>query len=589
MLELLGQGTVLAKPASEPSEVTADAARVLWWLRFTYARNYVLSWIRGSRLRLCLLAFFGLLFWLVVFAIFFEAFYFLEHRVRLGAELTAYLHNIFYMSLTVMLAISAAVIGFHGLFRSRETEWLLQTCLADGQVFAYRLQDAVFLSSWGFLLLASPMLIAYGINVFAPWYYYLLFAPALVAYVFVPATTGVLLVLFLVQLAPRRAVRFGFVLCGVVVLAALVWGYRMLMATPGEAFSEDWLDALMIRLRFCQQPLAPSYWIAEQLLALARGDLRRFLFFHGVVLANAAMLYVLAVAIAGVMYRSAYSRSQSHRTRKFVRREERFERFLHRCFFFTEPGGRLLLLKDLKVFVRDPAQWSQLLIFVGLLALYFINVRRLRYDEQAVYWRNAISLLNLTVSALIMATFTSRFVFPLVSLEGKKLWVLGLLPLKRDTILWAKFAYSAVISLLASGSLVLLSDLMLRLAGWLVVLHMLITGLLCLGLSGISVGLGARLVDLREVDPSRIAAGFGGTLNLVVSLAYIVVIVLLTAIPSHLYLAGADTSRLYRASFSMEQFRFWLATCLAASVVISLMAMYIPMRMGLRHFRQLEV
>ena len=38
---------------------------------------------------------------------------------------------------------------------------------------------------------------------------------------------------------------------------------------------------------------------------------------------------------------------------------------------------RLLLLKDLRTFCRDPAQWSQFLIFFGLLAFYFLNIPRL--------------------------------------------------------------------------------------------------------------------------------------------------------------------------------------------------------------------
>ena len=42
--------------------------------------------------------------------------------------------------------------------------------------------------------------------------------------------------------------------------------------------------------------------------------------------------------------------------------------------------------------------------------------------------------------------------------------------------------------------------------------------------------------DLRAHSPSKIAAGFGGTLNLVISAAYIVVVVLLTALPIHLHL-----------------------------------------------------
>ncbi len=99
----------------------------------------------------------------------------------------------------------------------------------------------------------------------------------------------------------------------------------------------------------------------------------------------------------------------------------------HRLFFFLPRPIRLLILKDLRTFRRDPAQWSQFLIFFGLLAFYFLNIPRLGYGVQSPSWRNLVSFLNLSVTALILSTFTSRFIFPLLSLEGRNFWVLGLL------------------------------------------------------------------------------------------------------------------------------------------------------------------
>ena len=58
---------------------------------------------------------------------------------------------------------------------------------------------------------------------------------------------------------------------------------------------------------------------------------------------------------------------------------------------------RLLMIKDLRLFRRDPAQWSQILIFFGLLALYFINVRQFSYDIYYAGWINMVSFLNLAV------------------------------------------------------------------------------------------------------------------------------------------------------------------------------------------------
>ena len=50
---------------------------------------------------------------------------------------------------------------------------------------------------------------------------------------------------------------------------------------------------------------------------------------------------------------------------------------------------RLLIVKDLRLFRRDPVQWSQFLIFFGLLLLYFANVDRFRQhraDLSVISW-----------------------------------------------------------------------------------------------------------------------------------------------------------------------------------------------------------
>ena len=86
------------------------------------------------------------------------------------------------------------------------------------------------------------------------------------------------------------------------------------------------------------------------------------------------------------------------------------------------------LAERLRTFVRDPAQWSQLTILFGLLVLYLANMPTLRLEFAASGWFLFIPFLNLCAVSLILATFTCRFVFPLVSLEGHQMWLLGVLP-----------------------------------------------------------------------------------------------------------------------------------------------------------------
>src|SRR5207244_6390750 len=112
-----------------------------------------------------------------------------------------------------------------------------------------------------------------------------------------------------------------------------------------------------------------------------------------------------------------------------------------------------------------------------------------------------------------------------------------LLPLKRERLLWGKFAFSAVGSLVIAEALILLSDLMLGMPWFALGVHMLTVAVLAVGLSGLSVGLGACMPTFQETDPSKIAAGFGGTLNLVAELAVVGGVIGLMALPWHVQVA----------------------------------------------------
>jgi ABC-2 type transport system permease protein len=135
--------------------------------------------------------------------------------------------------------------------------------------------------------------------------------------------------------------------------------------------------------------------------------------------------------------------------------------------------------------------------------------------------------------------------------------------------------------------LVLLSDVMLGVEPLILAIHQATCFLLCLGLAGIAVGLGARMPNLREESPTKIAAGFGGTLNLVISAIYIVAVVLLTAVPCHFYLATLDGDP-HGMVFDPDRLRWWIGAGAGASVVLGIAATTIPLWIGMRAFRRLE-
>ena len=103
----------------------------------------------------------------------------------------------------LMLVFSAGIILYTGLFSSPETNYLLTLPLRPERIVLYKFQEAVFFSSWGFFLLASPIMISYGVVARAPWYYYVLLVPLIVSFVYIPCGIGAISCLAIIRFLPQ--------------------------------------------------------------------------------------------------------------------------------------------------------------------------------------------------------------------------------------------------------------------------------------------------------------------------------------------------------------------------------------------------
>jgi ABC-2 type transport system permease protein len=170
----------------------------------------------------------------------------------------------------------------------------------------------------------------------------------------------------------------------------------------------------------------------------------------------------------------------------------------------------------------------------------------------------------------------------MLSLEGKKFWILGLLPLRRQRLLWGKFVFSAVGSLVIAEGLIVVSDVMLDMPFFTLALHALTVGVLAVGLSGLSVGLGACMPTFQETDPSKIAAGFGGTLNLVAELMLLIGVIVLIALPWHAQVA------LVKPEPGVSRNDLLSLLGVVPGVAVGALGAWLPMRAGARALARME-
>ncbi|MEM6330042.1 MAG: hypothetical protein AAF790_07330 [Planctomycetota bacterium] len=581
-------------------------AQVLWRLRWTVARTQLRQLLTDARLRTSLVVCLSLGFWLGLFVLFHQGFAFLVYYVgqpggMAHAEPVRLIFHVFFASLNVMLIFSSGIILYGGLFSSAETRFLLTQPIRPERIVLHKFQEAVLFSSWGFLLLASPLTVAYGIVVHAPWYYFALVLPLICAFVYIPCGIGALLCLLLVYRLNRVKVALVASVAAASVVAAGWSVWRTIVSPQAELFGAEWFHATMKRFEVTEQEWLPSTWLSNSLLEAALPwptgvasshelPVVQSCLYLVVMASNALLLHVLTVAAGKRWLRPAFSALECRPRRRRATGVALVDRLAQSLLRPFPQQMRLLLLKDWRLLRRDPVQWSQFLIFFGLLGLYFVNIDRFRNtgnDLNYRTWVNMVSFLNLAVVGLILSTFTTRFIFPMISLEGRRFWVLGLMPIRRETIVWSKFAFAALGSWAPCALLILLSDLMLRVSIPIIAVHQFTNVLLCSGLAAMAVGLGASMPNFREPAPSKIAAGFGGTLNLVLSALYIMAIVVMTALPCHFFLL-ASSQRSPVSFFNPDYLRVWLIVGTGLAVLTGAAATVLPLRAGIRTFNRLE-
>ena len=483
----------------------------------------------------------------------------------------------FFLVLAVMLTFSNSILTFSSLYGRDEAGYLLAMPLHARDVVLVKWFEGISLSSWSFLLLGVPLMLAIANSGQVRWYYYPLFLGHFLGFVAIPACLGLLAAWAVAMWAPRRPLAIALSAAGIIILTVIYWFSNI---SDTALKSEEWLQVVFKQIGVVKQPLFPSTWTAKGIVAAMRENVGESLFYLLVVLGNGAFLSWLTVNILGRSWPEAYSRAQRGRALSVIRHGWMTAGTCWLLFFYLPTKLRLAMLKDLRGFARDAKQWSQMLIMFGLLVIYVLNLRRMPVDLDNPQFKALVAFLNLTTVCLILATFTSRFVYPLLSLESQQLWLVELLPIRRSTLLLVKFLFAITVTGLSAFCVMGLAVKILDLPSLYAWLNVAVCLGVCFGLSGLSIGLGARFPVLNNRNPARIASGFGGTLNLIVSMVFV-----------SLEMAGVGwlTMGLMAKTFATANtltMSGWmiLPGLVGLSLVVGVGALWI----GVRHFERLE-
>lgn len=548
---------------------------------------------RHSRLMSLTIGLFLIAYLIAGYLMFRQGLNYLLKLPGVGFMITSRVLYMTYFFFLVMLVFSNAVLLYSALFRGRETPWLLTTPLSPRAIFLWKIIESFIVSSWGLVILSAPILASVGTVFGADAWFYVKCAVVYPLLLLLPAAVGGLLVAALVRW-------WGWTLRVMLWAAMAMVAWRVVSGLIGPSdFAElakttDLSQGFRKVLGFTEVTMnrfLPSAWMAEMMIHWSHGYESRGMFYGLVLLSWALMLGWVCTAVASRATYPAWNLSQQRRARRAGRRRLPFVQALDRSFragwlnrlIPLRRDTLALIRKDLKEFTRDPAQWIPCTIVFTLLLLYAANLNRAAdADPNKPLFKLVLSSLNFGVCSLTLSTLTTRFIFPLFSLEGRRLWVLGLSPVGMERVFRQKLVlYSGIIGV-ATGSLMFLSGLKLGmpLSGLLFYIGAII--LMSTGLTALALTLGVLFPNFHDSNPARIVSGFGGTLCLILNFIYILLFM------SIFVWQGIYAERHQGDEWAAERLERML---LAAAGLLTMTAAFtgIPLYYSLRRMKKMEL
>jgi ABC-2 type transport system permease protein len=543
------------------------------------ARARVVTAEKGRGARWAVLGLVAAGFWAFAFGALYRVLRYFTGVEEIGALLAGKLLGLLLLSFASILLLSNIITALSSFFLARDLDLLVSSPVDWLTLYGAKLFETAIHSSWMVVLMAFPMLVAYGAAYGGGIGFALVAVAGLVPFLVIPAALGSAVTLVLVNVFPARRTRDILSVIGVLAAAGLLILFRLLrpeqLARP-EGFRS--LVEFISVLRGPASPLLPSEWLQRTLMDSLTGDVDVLPLY--LLWSTAGALVVLGALLHRGLYRAGFTRAQEGAQR--WAREGWLTRLTHRALAPLGTRRRELVLKELRVFFRDTTQWSQLILLAVLVVVYVVNIKFLPLTGDGVtfFIVNVIPFLNLALAGFVLASIAARFLFPAVSLEGRTWWLLRSSALSMRDLLWAKFWTGTLPLLVLAVAIVAVTDTLMQVSPFMFMVSTLSITLLTFALAGLAVGFGTMYPRFESENAAQIPTSFGGLLFMMTAVALIGIVIVLEARPVYAYLSARTAGGTAAPADLVLGFAAAAAVCLAAT--------FVPLRLALRRLETIE-
>jgi ABC-2 type transport system permease protein len=475
-------------------------------------RNRGLSKANGKGgARFLLLGSFGLLFWCGIFAVSWRVLVYFKGIEDIGDILG-------YKLLSMMLVVSFALLIFSSILTSLSRLYLSRDLLlvhsmpvSSYKIFITRWIDSTIESAWMVIIYTLPVLISYGIVYQTGIFYYFNIMISMLCLAAIASAISTLMVMTAVIIIPASRMKSVFIFMGILSFVVIYLAIRL--SQPELLVDPEVFDTVMVYISSLQtpsSPFLPSSWVYDGIRSALSGSISSSLFFTALSLSFTGMIVFALVLLSDAIYFKGFSKTQNAPARLF-----KSNVIGDRIFNFLPGPIKSFTVKEIKTFLRDQTQWTQIFLIAALIVIYVYNFKVLPLEKSPI---KTVYLQNL-----------ARFAYPAVSMEREAFWLVKASPLSIRAFLWIKFFIYYFPLLILTEVLIVATNILLQVTPFMMALSTLTVFFIVPGIVAMGIGLGAAYPDFKAENPTQTITSFGGLVFMIVCAGYIGLVVIIEA------------------------------------------------------------
>lgn len=490
-----------------------------------------------------------------------------QYLENLRFVLLAKLLYMIFLIFLALLAYSNTVLSISSFFLSPELDVLHARPVSMFSLFTTRFLETFLGASWMFIAFGVPILVAYGRVLGQGAVFFVGLAGVVIPLLLIPSGVGITAGIGLIAIfSPRRTQRV-LVLIGVMLAIGLVVLFRWMR--PEQLIDPIGVEQMAMYLETLRMPTIewlPSSWAADAIASMGEN---RYEQVRPIVIRLFAVAGV-STLISYTMFRCCWWRARSGGQGGLGSRKKTVVRQAGSPSLFKMS----LMYRDLIIFIRDPGQWTQMVVLAALFAIYTFNFKNLPYSLYG--FTRAMTYVSIAASGLIQAALLARFAFPSISTEGQAIHRLRSTPISWKSYYLVKFLQHLISASLFGIALLGFSLVILDVQGAFFVKSIVLMAEISLISTALALAIGARFPRFDLMDAAQVAVSTGGFVYMFSALSVISLLIFIAAMPDMIQYFSMYSPRMYPYVKRFDAFG-----SMFAAAVISIVGSLIATKIGL--------